>query len=60
MADPDDNFDQLGDATQQHIRKLLREGKVEFSDEARASIAAKGMNEEDVVAMLVKASKSAN
>ncbi len=60
MEVTDNNFDEFSQDKQAHIRKLLREGKVEFSEQALAQIAAKGMTEDDIVAMLVKASSSHN
>ena len=60
MADDDNNFDQFSGDMQSHIRKLLREGKVEFAPGVKEDIAARGMTEDDIIAMLVKASKSDN
>mgnify|MGYP001598666847 FL=1 len=61
MTEPkEQDFDDGTEQQKAHFRKLLREGKVEFSAEAKASITAKGMTEDDIIAFLVRATKTAS
>ena len=53
-------FEDSSEEEKSDFRKVLREGRITFTSEALASLKAKGLTEEDAIAMIVKATKSDN
>ena len=53
-------FENASEEEKSEFRKVLREGRVTFTPKSLASLKAKGLTEEDAIAMIVKATKSDN